>query len=113
MEIETSQEIRPIKVKFGSEEHTYEFKHAIVHGVENKEDGKLMSLICGYTDLNDFVMVYANILVECYNFLKENYVDEKDFDVLKTLKDYTENIFDGIEKGDFEDSERETTREEI
>jgi len=113
MEIETSQEIKPIEVRFGKEEHIYEFQHAIIHGVESKEDGKLMSLICGYTDVNDFLMVYTNILVECHQFLKENYIDDGEFDVFKILKDYTFNVFDGIEKGDFEDSQRESTREEL
>lgn len=105
MKIETSQEIRPIHVRFGDEKDTYDFKHAIIHGVENKEDGKLMSMICGYSDISDFIMVYTNILVECYHFLQENYEDGEDFDVLTVIRDYTENIFEGIEKGDFNDSE--------
>lgn len=113
MDIETSQEIRPIEVKFGEEKHIYEFKHAIIHGVENKENGKLMSLICGYTDVNDFLMVYTNILAECYHFLKENYIDNEEFDVLKILKEYSLNIFDAIEKGDFDDFERQSTRVEL
>jgi hypothetical protein len=105
MQIETSQEIRPIHVRLGDEKQTYDFKHAIIHGVENKDDGKLMSLICGYTDINDFIMVYTNILVECYHFLEENYEDGEDFNVLNVLKNYTHDIFEGLERGDFKDSE--------
>ena len=113
LEIKRSQEIKPVEVRFGDEEHNYEFKHAIIHGVENKENGKLMSLIYGYTDVNDFLMVYTNIMVECYNFLKENYIDDEEFDVLKVLKEYSMNVFDGIERGEFSDSQLNTVRDEF
>lgn len=112
MDVTRTSDIRPMLVRFKDDEkEVYEFKHAIIHGIENKDDGKLLSLICGYSDINDFIMVYTNILVECYHFLQENYEDDTDFQVLNTLKDYTLNIFDAIEKGEF--SNLETVREEI
>lgn len=106
MENEVSKEFKPVKVRFGEEDRTYEFKHAIIHGVENNDNDRLMSLIYGYTDINDFVMVYANILIECYQFLQENYEDDENINVLDHLRNYTMNIFEGIENGEFENSEK-------
>lgn len=113
-ELETteSSEQKIVKVQIGNNERTYEFKHAIIHGVENKEDGRLLSLICGYSNVNDFSLVFANFIVECYYFLKDNY-DEEEVDVMKAFKEYIGNILEGIENGDFDEGQLESIKEEI
>ena len=109
-------ENKTIKVQFSNEEEFYEFKNAIIHGVEEDDDeGKLMSIIYGYKDVNDFITTYANIIVECYEFLEENYEysDDQNLDVFHSLKNYTMGIFEAIKNGEFKNKEKEVIKGKI
>jgi len=112
MATELSREMKKIKIIVGENEKEYQFKHAIIHGLEQGEEGRLVSLICGYKNIEDFSMVYANCIVECYRFLQENY-DGEDTDVFTSLKEFTENIFEGIKKGDFNEAVQDVIYENL
>jgi hypothetical protein len=108
-EVYKSSDIRPIKVQFVGEEKEYIFKNVIMNGISNDNNEEVLSLIGGYTDVSDFMVAYVNFIVECYNFLVENYENEEvgftKTSVLDVIRKYTNEVFDDIENGIFDKKE--------
>jgi hypothetical protein len=111
-EVYKSSDIRPIKVQFEGEEKEYIFKNVIMNGILKDNNEEVLSLIGGYTDINDFMVAYVNFIIECYNFLLENYENEEvgftKMSVLEIVRKYTNEIFDDMENGIISETKEET-----
>lgn len=103
---ESKGENKVLKVTFSGEKKGYAFKNAIICGtisdVKNNESDELSSIICGFTDIADFISVFNNIIVQAYDFLSKNADNNKE-EIILALEDMTELIFTGLRNNEFDD----------
>lgn len=95
-------------VKFSKEDKIYEFERIFLCGMlDGGGKEELSTIISGFTDLQDFVTIFNNLLLQAYEFLVDNAENDKD-DVINALRENSLQIFQGIEDGAFDSYFEET-----
>ena len=100
---ENNEDMKPVLINFKGEKTVYEFKNVILSGLmSTTESDEISTIISGYNDIDDFVTVFNNIILQAYDFLQKNADNSKE-EILGALRETVEMIFEGIEADSFDD----------
>jgi hypothetical protein len=100
---EENHELKPILVQIKGDETIYEFETAFLSGsLPDMESDEVATIMSGFDTVDKLFATYHNMILQTYEFLRMN-VDVSEEEVMETLRTTTDNIFDGIENGMYDE----------
>lgn len=100
---ETNEDLKPLLVNFKGENTKYEFTNAIICGLlSNAQTDEISTIISGFDKYDDFVMVFNNVILQAYDFLKIN-AENSPQQVIEAIRYTVNQVLDGIADGEFDE----------